>query len=161
MPSKSKPELWQSILPVSIEKAATISEKGKGDAEEQESTTKLKKSVQEYETRNIQGYIEWTQTYETTWKGHAETSRSSLPSLVSSTSLVEEYWADPDTGYKKWKRLRPTLDSFKQTLQMLLSKKMMRNQGIQVAGVRLWQAVGDSEHQVYDIGFKERTFGQC
>ena len=76
-------------------------------------------------------------------------------------SSVEECWADHDTGYKKWKRLRPTLDSFKQTLQMLLSKKMMRNQGIQVAGVRLWQAVGDSEHQVYDIGFKERTFGQC
>ena len=63
---------------------------------------------------------------------------------------MEEYLADLVTGYNKWKRLRPTLDNFKQTLQMLSSKKMTRNQGIQVAGVRLWQAVGDSEHHVYN-----------
>ena len=103
MPSTSKPELWQPLVT-----AATISEKGTGDAEEQESTTKLEQAVKEYETRDIQNYDEWTRTYETTWKGHAETSKLSLPSLVSSTSLVEEYWADPDIGYKKWKRLRPT-----------------------------------------------------
>ena len=42
------------------------------------------------------------------------------------------------------------MDSFKQTLQMSISEKMTRNQGVQVAGVRLWQAVGDSEHQVYN-----------
>ena len=145
MPSTSKPELWQPLVTV-----ATICEKGTRDAEEQESTTKLEEAVKEYETRNIHDYDEWTQTYETTWKYHAETSRLSLPSLVSSTSLVEEYWVEPDTRYKKWKRLRPTLDNFKQTLQMLTSEQMMRNQGIQVAGVRLWQAVGDSEHQVYN-----------
>ena len=89
-----------------------------GDAEEQESITKSEESVKGYETRNIQGYDEWKQTYETTWKGYTETSKLSLPSLVSSTTLVEEYWADPDIGYKKWKRLRPTLDNFKQTLQI-------------------------------------------
>ena len=146
MPPTSKPELWQSLVT-----STTISEKETvGDEKEQELMPEAEESAKEYETRNIQDYDEWTQRYETTWKGHAETSKLNLPSLVSSTSLVEEYWADPDTGYKKWKRLRPTLDSFKQTLQMLTSEKMMRNREIQVAGVRLWQVVCDSEHPVYN-----------
>ena len=146
MPPTSKPELWQSLVT-----STTISEKETvGDEKEQELMPEAEESAKEYETRNIQDYDEWTQRYETTWKGHAETSKLNLPSLVSSTSLVEEYWADPDTGYKKWKRLRPAWDNFKQTLQMLTSEQMMRKQEIQVAGVRLWQAVGESEHQVYN-----------
>ena len=43
MPSTIKPEIWQPLV-----KAATISEKGTGVAEEQESTTKLEEAVTDF-----------------------------------------------------------------------------------------------------------------
>ena len=45
--------------------------------------------------------------------------------LVAAESLVEEYWADPDTGVKKWKKLRPKLDNMKQQMEMLKSQDQM------------------------------------
>ena len=145
MPSMMKPELWMPIKTAST----AVSEPEETDVVGQEPSGQPKEVLKEYETCNIQDYDEWEQTYKTTWKGFSEVSSENLPNLVSSTSLVEEYWADPGTGVKKWKRLRPAQDNFTQTRQMLVSVKMMENQGIHIAGVRLWQGVGDSEKQVY------------
>ena len=145
MPSVMKPELWMPIKTA----GTVVPEAEETDVAGQEPAGQSKEVLNEYETCNIQDYNEWEQAYKTTWKGFSEVSSENLPNLVSSTSLVEEYWADPDTGYKKWRKLRPAQDNFTQTRQMLVSVKMMEKQGVHIAGVRLWQGVGDSEQQVY------------
>ena len=69
--------------------------------------------------------------------------------MVAAESLVEEYWADQDTGVKKWKRLRPKLDNMKQQMEMLKSQDQMSKANIKIAGVQLRQAIGKSNEQVY------------
>jgi hypothetical protein len=64
--------------------------------------------------------------------------------LAAAESLVEEYWADPDTGVKKWKKLRPKLDNMKQQMEMLKSQDQMSKTSIKIAGVQLRQAIGKS-----------------
>ena len=69
--------------------------------------------------------------------------------LVAAENLVEEYWADPDTGVKKWKKLRPKLNNVKQQLKMLKSQDQMSKANIKIAGVQLRQAIGTAKEQVY------------
>ena len=119
--------------------------------EEIEHTVKEKKETdgQIYEAKSIIDYDEWDYKYKVTWKGYPEETAQGVQDLVAAESLVEEYWADPDTGVKKWKKLRPKLDNMKQQMEMLKSQDQMSKASIKIAGVQLRQAIGKSKEQVY------------
>jgi len=99
----------------------------------------------------ISDYDEWEYKYKVTWKGYADETEQGVQDLVAAESLVEEYWADPDTGVKKWKRLRPKLDNMKQQMEMLKSQDQISKANIKIAGVQLRQAIGKSKEQVYKV----------
>ena len=107
--------------------------------EEIEYTIKEKKETEDqiYEAKSIIDHDEWGYKYKVIWQGYAEETAQGVQDLVAAESLVEKYWADPDTGVKKWKKLRPKLDNTKQQMELLKSQEQMSKAIIEIAGVQL------------------------
>ena len=150
LPPKRKGQLWQQVEKL-VEPQKESSNESSDNEAEAEHPVKEKKETKDqiYEAKSIIDYDEWEYKYKVTWKGYADETEQGVQDLVAAESLVEEYWADPDTGVKKWKRLRPKLDNMKQQMEMLKSQDQMSKANIKIAGVQLRQAIGKSKEQVY------------
>ena len=152
LPPKKKGQLWQQVVRIVDSESEPESDEGEITHGEDKATEGEAMEDQIYEAKSIIEYDEWEWKYEVTWKGysHTDTTAQGVQDLVAAEGLVEEYWADPDTGVKKWKKLRPGLDNMKQTMEMLKSSKQMEMSNIKVAGVQLCQAIGKSDTHIYN-----------
>ena len=150
LPPKRKGQLWQQVEKLVEPQKESPNESSDNEAEAEHPVKEKKEAKDQiYEVKSIIDYDEWEYKYKVTWKGYADETEQGVQDLVAAESLVEEYWADPDTGVKKWKRLRPKLDNMKQQMEMLKSQDQMSKANIKIAGVQLRQAIGKSKEQVY------------
>ena len=150
LPPKRKGQLWQQVEKLVEPQKESSSESSDNEAEAEHPVKEKKETKDQiYEAKSIIDYDEWEYKYKVTWKGYADETEQGVQDLVAAESLVEEYWADPDTGVKKWKRLRPKMDNMKQQMEMLKSQDQMSKANIKIAGVQLRQAIGKSKEQVY------------